>query len=203
VRWRCGSRSCRSSWCCASSCAHRRAPPSERQASRGGQAGQGDEVWLSVEACGVSASCPGGVNSRWPRSAAGRPLLSRKRKPSRSGGSEVPATTFADVAGMEAAKRELAEVGPGAAVVCLGIGGEKRASVGVGSYLILGQPRVVESAGCSGSEEVCPVGVRCRGAPATSECRWGPISSVRRWWPASRTAPSFRGWAPRCRQACC
>lgn len=35
-------------------------------------------------------------------------LPARKRKP--SGGSEVPATTFADVAGMNAAKRELAEV---------------------------------------------------------------------------------------------
>ena len=36
----------------------------------------------------------------------------RKRKPSTGGGgSEVPATTFADVAGMDAAKAELAEVG--------------------------------------------------------------------------------------------
>ncbi|KAL4852738.1 putative inactive ATP-dependent zinc metalloprotease FTSHI 3 [Chlorella vulgaris] len=43
------------------------------------------------------------------RSQAGTP---KKRKP--SGGSEVPATTFADVAGMNAAKRELAEV-----VACL------------------------------------------------------------------------------------
>ncbi|EFN53519.1 hypothetical protein CHLNCDRAFT_136599 [Chlorella variabilis] len=45
------------------------------------------------------------------RSQAG---TSKKRKPASSGGSEVPATTFADVAGMDAAKRELAEV-----VACL------------------------------------------------------------------------------------
>lgn len=38
----------------------------------------------------------------------------KKRRPSRTGSSEVPATTFADVAGMDTAKRELAEV-----VACL------------------------------------------------------------------------------------
>ena len=37
-------------------------------------------------------------------------IARRKRKPNLNG-SEVPTTTFADVAGMESAKRELAEVG--------------------------------------------------------------------------------------------
>lgn len=37
-------------------------------------------------------------------------MCARKRRPSSTGSSEVPVTTFADVAGMDAAKRELAEV---------------------------------------------------------------------------------------------
>ena len=52
----------------------------------------------------------------------------RKRKPSLSG-SEVPTTTFADVAGMESAKRELAEVGSPVGTV------GRRAAVRGGTWL--------------------------------------------------------------------